>query len=341
MHIEKISSDKEKIWDEYVAGHPRGTLFHRAAWRDVIRDSAGHTPHYLMAVDEDCVCGVLPIFVLNTGIFGKMAVSLPFLNIGGMLADSLKVQNALAEESESLARDLNLRYVELRQAFDLDLDLPVSDRKVVSTISLDGGSEAVFSRLHQNVRNKIRKSGKNDVVIDKGSGYLDEFYAMYSRNLRDLGTPVISKKFFKNILDAFPGEAHIYIARRKGELIGAKLVFFDQQTCYFVWAASRKDRMKYAPVQALNWAAIEDACEKGCASVDLGRSTRDSSHQNFKKYWGVEVKTLPWSYQLIGDSEMPGLNPDNPKFALAVKIWRRLPLCFTRIIGPALARRLP
>jgi len=133
----------------------------------------------------------------------------------------------------------------------------------------------------------------------------------------------------------------VYVARRRGEVIGGKLILFDRQTCYFVWAAARRDRMKYAPVQALNWAAIKDACKNECVEIDMGRSTRDSSHQSFKKYWGVETHSLPWTYQLIGDSVMPGLNPDNPKFALAVRTWRRLPVCLTRLIGPSLARRLP
>ena len=341
MQIEVLTDRHCEKWDRYVDGHEQGTIFHKSAWRQVIGESAGHGSRYLMALEGDSVRGVLPLFILKTGFFGNMAVSLPFLNIGGILTDSADAADAILDESKALAQKEKLRYVELRQRHPVPADLPVSDRKVVSVISLKGGADAVFARLHQNVRNKIRKSSKNKVVIEKGPGGLGDFYSIYSRNLRDLGTPVISMRFFEKIMEYFPGEAEIYTARREGELIGAKLVFFDGHTCYFVWAAARKDRLQYAPVQALNWAAIGDACEKGCAEVDLGRSTKDSSHQNFKKYWGVEVHPLPWTYQLISDTRMPGLNPDNPKFAMAVRIWRRLPLCLTRFIGPSLARRLP
>jgi FemAB-related protein (PEP-CTERM system-associated) len=341
MRIEQLEDLRAGQWDDYVDSCPNGTIFHRVAWRDVIRKSTGHRPYFLAALEGESVCGVLPLFLLNTGIFGKMAVSLPFLNVGGIISDSPEAEKALADESAAYAQKAGLRYVELRQRYPTQLDLPVSDRKVVSIFPLSGGPEAVYSRLHQNVRNKIRKAEKNEVIIEKGAGGLRDFYSVYARNLRDLGTPVISYNFFQCIVDAFPDEAEVYVARRRGEVIGAKLVLFDHQTCYFVWAAARRDRMKYAPVQALNWAAIQDACKNECVEIDMGRSTRDSSQQSFKKYWGVEVHPLPWTYQLIGDSAMPGLNPDNPKFALAVRTWRRLPVCLTRLIGPSLARRLP
>ncbi len=33
---------------------------------------------------------------------------------------------------------------------------------------------------------------------------LDGFYEVFSRNMRDLGTPVYPKEFFRKILDTFP-----------------------------------------------------------------------------------------------------------------------------------------
>ena len=39
---------------------------------------------------------------------------------------------------------------------------------------------------------------------------LDGFYAVYARNMRDLGTPVYSKRFFRNILEVFPDSTGIF-----------------------------------------------------------------------------------------------------------------------------------
>ncbi|MCZ7582457.1 MAG: hypothetical protein M5R36_03475 [Deltaproteobacteria bacterium] len=50
---------------------------------------------------------------------------------------------------------------------------------------------------------------------------------------------------------------------------------------------------------------------------------------------------LPWAYELITRDEIPGLHPGNPKFQLAIRAWKRLPVAVTRVLGPPLARRLP
>ncbi|MCB1152896.1 FemAB family PEP-CTERM system-associated protein [bacterium] len=341
MRVEALTDGRVADWDAYVDACAKATIFHRAAFRDVIARATGHKPVYRFAERDGRVVGVLPLFLLDTGVFGKLAVSSPFLNIGGIAADDAEAEAALAAESEKLGREFGASYMEWRQRYATTLDLPVSDRKVTSLIPLTGGADEVFARVHQNVRNKIRKAEKNGVVVEKGPQFLDDFYRVYSRNLRDLGTPVISRKFFAELQRSLPDAVGIYRATLEGRLIGAKVVVTDKTTCYFVWAAAVREELKFAPVHALNWAAIRDACEAGCDFVDFGRSSPDSTHQSFKKYWGVDVEPLPWTYQLLTRSEMPGLNPDNPKFALAIRIWKKLPVWLTRWIGPPLARRLP
>jgi hypothetical protein len=37
---------------------------------------------------------------------------------------------------------------------------------------------------------------------------------------------------------------------------------------------------------------------------------------------------------------VPELNPLNPKYRLAIKLWQRLPLAFANLIGPHIAKSL-
>ena len=91
----------------------------------------------------------------------------------------------------------------------------------------------------------------------------------------------------------------------------------------------------------MNWRAIEEACDAGCRRIDLGRSTVESSHLDFKKYWGGETRVLPWAYQLLARADLPEMNKENKRFALAIAIWKRLPLGLSRRLGPPIARGLP
>ena len=85
---------------------------------------------------------------------------------------------------------------------------------------------------------------------------------------------------------------------------------------------------------------MERAREKGCRTFDYGRSKRGSGAFDFKTYWGFEPEQLYYEYFLVKRKEMPNLSPTNPKYGLAIKLWRKLPLVFTQVIGPPIAKYL-
>lgn len=341
IEIRAYTSEDKAAWDDYVERHTETTVFHRAGWKRVIEHSMGYSGHYLMALDDGRIVGLYPFFVISTRLFGMMGISLPFVGYGGIVSDSAEVERLLTAEAESLARSADCSYIELRQRYPLKITLPGTDYKTVSTLDINGESDQVFSKIHSNVRNKIRKAEKSGVSVDQGLEYVSEFYDIYSRNLRDLGTPVITRQFFETAVDVFPESIRIYRAVRDGKTIAAKMVLIDKDVCYFVWSASIREALCYAPVHAMNWTAIEDACKGGCTSIDFGRSTAESSHQDFKKYWGVETHALPWAYQLFDQDGIPGLHKEDKKFSAAIALWKRLPLGLSRLLGPPIARQLP
>jgi len=107
------------------------------------------------------------------------------------------------------------------------------------------------------------------------------------------------------------------------------------------WAASRREMLRFSPNMLLYWEAIADAADRGLREFCMGRSTEGSGPHRFKTQWGATPTRLRWEYVLPEGGEMPGLNPDNPKFRLAVRIWQRLPLPLTRWLGPPIVRHLP
>jgi len=341
VKIERLTAARESAWDAYADMHPEATVFHRAAWKRVMEESLGHAGTYLLALDDGRIVGILPFCVVSTRLFGTLGVSLPFVGYGGAVSDGEEAEKALLEAAAREAEQAGCPGIELRQRFPLKTMPPEIDRKVATVLSTEGGPAAVFARLHQNVRNKIRKAAKEGVSVQEGPDGLPDFYAIYSRNLRDLGTPVITRRFFEAALRHLPDNLRIYRAVRNGRTIAAKIVVADRRTCCFTWSASLRKELKHAPVHAMNWRAIEDACETGCDRVDLGRSTVGSSHQDFKKYWGGAAEALPWAVLAVRDGSAPQLNKENPSFSLAIALWKRLPLGISRILGPPIARGLP
>ena len=61
----------------------------------------------------------------------------------------------------------------------------------------------------------------------------------------------------------------------------------------------------------------------------------------FKKKWLAYGSQLYWQYILGRTREIPRLNVNNPKYQLAIRTWKRLPLELTKRLGPMLAKSIP
>jgi lipid II:glycine glycyltransferase (peptidoglycan interpeptide bridge formation enzyme) len=108
-----------------------------------------------------------------------------------------------------------------------------------------------------------------------------------------------------------------------------------------MWLGTRTQYRRELVGYVLYWELIKHACERGLSQFHLGRSSKDSGGEQFKKKWNAEVQQLYWHYMLRTRKEIPALNPSNPKYQLAIKTWRRLPLPLTQMLGPYIARSIP
>ena len=89
------------------------------------------------------------------------------------------------------------------------------------------------------------------------------------------------------------------------------------------------------------WEVLKFAISENYTYFDFGRSSVDSGTYRFKKQWGSEPKQLYWHYWLASGGELPALNPNNPKYKLAINMWQKMPISLTKIIGPHIVKNLP
>ena len=84
------------------------------------------------------------------------------------------------------------------------------------------------------------------------------------------------------------------------------------------------------------WNLLDRAIELNQTQFDFGRATRGSSTHRFKEQWGAIDSPANWQYALHGGPA--DLRPDNPKYERFVRVWQRLPVRVTRLLGPAIVR---
>jgi serine/alanine adding enzyme len=333
----------ELIWDRYVHDQPSATGYHVSGWRRVIQKAFGHPTFYYMVTDEGgAVQGVLPLVYLKSVLFGRFLVSLPYLNYGGIVANSAEAAAMLLLEAGRCARSLGARHVELRHVAGLHLDWPKKEHKVSMRLDLPQRYEDLMKSFSPKLRSQVRRGEKEEMTVEVGGlNLLDEFYGVFARNMRDLGTPVYGKQFFREILHVFPKDAKICTVKYNGEAVAGGFVYGYRDTLEIPWAASDKRYGRFAPNMMLYGSVLRYACEQGYRVFDFGRSSKDSGTYRFKEQWGAKPVQLHWHYWLCDGGPLPELNPQNPKYALAIRVWQQLPVSVTTTVGPWIAPYLP
>jgi FemAB-related protein (PEP-CTERM system-associated) len=328
-------------WDEYLARCAGTTLFHDARWGKVMENVYGNRAYFLTARRGDRVVGVLQIVAQKSLLFGSHLCSLPYLDAAGILADGDDARAALMSEAGKLMGRLKSSWVELRQSSEMDGAVPSRTDKVTLVLPLPGTSEELWKALSPKVRNQVRKAERAGLAASSSGGeLLKEFYGIYVRNMRDLGSPAHSLRFFRLLEETFGAAVRLFVVRSGETCLAASFTFVDGRTVRVPWAGSDWRAKDTCANMLLYWSMLSRACDAGAGTFDFGRSTRDSGTYRFKTQWGAEEKPLYWYYVLPEGGEIPDLRPDSPKYRLMVACWQRLPLGLTRLLGPRLIRKL-
>jgi FemAB-related protein (PEP-CTERM system-associated) len=333
-------------WDAFVNRQRGATGYHEWKWRRVFDRAFGHQSVYLTARRHDRIgrrrdriVGVLPLVEIKSLLFGRTLTSLPFLNYGGVVSDDASIDRALMEAASTIARERRCRHVEVRHLARRFPDLPCKQHKVTMQLCLEPD---IWELLDRKVRNQVRKARKSELMTDSGGAeLLDDFYRVFSRNMRDLGTPVYARRFFEEVLDAFPTRTRLHVVRLHGAPVAAGLTYRTRSTVEVPWASSIRDFNALCPNHLLYWGIIERALADGCNVLDFGRSTPGEGTYKFKEQWGAAPIPLHWEYQLMSTGALPDTSPKNPKFHLAIELWKRLPLAVAELVGPRIVRAIP
>lgn len=326
-------------WDDFVTRDGTGTFCHLTAWRGVMEDTLGHETHYLAGRSHDgTLAGVLPLVHVRSRIFGNYLLSMPFLNYGGPLGEAT-VRRSLCAEAIEAARRLNVDLLELRSRDAAPEGLSLASRKLAVIVPLPSSAEELWeSQFRSKLRNKIKRPMNQGMEVRFGVQELEPFYEIFARNMRDLGTPVLPRKWFESV-SAGLGDAVIFASVYwKGIPVAAGCGFLWQDEFELSWSSTIREYNSRHPNMLLCWSLMKEAIRRGASAFNFGRSTADSNTHHFKQQWGGEDIVLPWG--TWGRRAAPP-NPNSTKYRIARGAWRRLPLPLSKRLGPTLARQLP
>jgi serine/alanine adding enzyme len=159
--------------------------------------------------------------------------------------------------------------------------------------------------------------------------------------MRDLGTPVWPKRLYAEQFNYFKNDTEIALINQGDQPIAtALLIHYQDQSCVPSASAYRK-YLNLSPNNLMYWEIIRRCIKRGSTRFDFGRSTLNAGTYNFKKQWVKNPRQQIWQYNLLTIDELPELNPSNPKFRIAINIWKHLPLRVANALGPRIVIKLP
>ncbi|MCB1789373.1 MAG: FemAB family PEP-CTERM system-associated protein [Gammaproteobacteria bacterium] len=340
IRIRTATETDAQAWDAYVVGHAHGSFFHRYGWKRLIENTYRYPGHYLLAERNGSLCGVLPLGEVKHLLFGHSLISVPFCVYGGVLADDDTIRGRLESEAMALAERLGVSHLETRNEHPMRDDWQRKDGLYVTfKREISDDHDANMNAIPRKQRAMVRKGIKAGLVGELDDG-VEHLYRAYSESVRNLGTPVFPKAHFRAIRDEFGEDVDVVTVRHEGEVVASVMNYYFRDQVLPFYGGGISAARNLAANDFMYWEVMRRAAERGCRVFDFGRSKVDTGSYSFKKHWGFEPEPLSYEYYLVKASEMPDLNPNNPKYRLFINAWKKLPVGVSRMIGPWLARGL-
>jgi FemAB-related protein (PEP-CTERM system-associated) len=336
----------ERAWDAFVAAHPDGTFFHRSAWRRVVERAFGHRTHYLMAERDGSVTGVLPLGHVRTALFGSSLISVPFCVYGGPLAADRESFAALVAAAAALmeparASALEFRFLTPPPEDWLDAaewparsDLYVTFRKPIAD-----DDETNLKSIPRKQRAMVRK-GIERGLTSTADQDVDLLHRIYAESVRNLGTPVFSRRYFRILAETFRDCMDVVTIRDGERPVASVMNFYWRDAVLPYYGGGTAAARDCHANDFMYWDVMRRAAARGYGLFDFGRSKTGTGAFAFKKNWGFAPTPLHYRFRLAPGATIPDHNPLNPKYRLFIAAWKKLPLVVANVLGPPIVRGL-
>jgi len=315
------------------------------SWMNVVNIIYDYKIHRFVVLEDSRPLGALSLVEVKHPVFGHYLVTAPFGSYGGFVFESNEARDLLLTEASRLAEELKVEYVAIR--FNDGESVPPANWVQQPTyytylIDLSPTPDEILKTFSSDHRNHVRKSMKKGFTVRFGHlDLLDDIYEALSRSMHELGSPYHSKTYLRTMAEMLGNTLEFAVLYDPHGKIAGGGVFIVQGDTIFNLHANilRFVRSNYAG-EFLYWSVIERGIQKGLKTFDLGRSLVGSGNEIFKMKWAPRKKLLAYWHWLAPGQELPSLNQKNPKFQIAIAIWKRLPAFIVRPLGPHLVRGL-
>ncbi len=332
-------------WDEYVMSRLDSWPYHLFAWREAVEEAYGKKAYYFIAEDGHEIVGILPLIYMKFPGIACELTALSYCDVGNCLCNEVNVADELLSAAIELGTQLKIDKIHLRGYIprsDYGQSVLTSDTcdKVRMFKELPDSSAVLMKSFKSKLRSQIRKAEKNGITFRWGGlESIDDFYRVFSENMRELGSPVHSKQWFTSILTSYGERAGLGLVSVNGKTVGCGLLLKMGDKVSVPWASTLRKYNHLAPSMLLYWNLLKYSCDNGYRNFDFGRSTMNGGTYRFKYQWGARPARLDWYSIYIKGTEDKALGKSFRR-QIFEKIWPKFPLALTNYLGPQIRKHI-
>jgi serine/alanine adding enzyme len=310
-----------------------------AGWFHVFRDCFAVESYYLRAADgQGNTQGVMPMYASRSILAGKHLSTME----GGALSNDAPTNDLFYAKAKRVSDSLGMRYLLVRGGSPPTSLVDYAVQTARSLIRVDDVPGRVWNRLSSNTRRKVRKARKNGFSVEKHPGGMEDFYKIYARRVRDLGTPTMGSGMFHAMEKYLKPYVRLYAVLYNTRIVGGMLLVSSKEMITSLYVAVNSDLLHLYPTYLLYWSVVEEAFRSPAVWLDLGRSIPGSGNHRFKQQWSEDERYVPYHYCFSKQGKQSrNMKQTHTETSLKQILWKRLPLPLANFFGPLFRRQLP
>ena len=278
-HFYQLDPVTDPRWQEFVAGHPRSSVYHTHWWLKVLRQTYGFQPlaYTTTPPGHELRNGVV-ICQIRSWVTGRRLVSLPFSDHCDILADTDDEVERLVTRLLPVFVKQGWSYTELRPRTTLvpvPRGLKPNKHYCFHALDLSLDERALFSAFHKDcIQRKIKRADKEGLEyrVGRSAELLAMFYPMFVRMRQKHGIPPQPWAWFQNLVDTLGPAIQVRAALHQGRPAASIITIGHRTTMIYKYGCSDPELNRLGAMPWLFWKIIREAKSAGFGELDLGRS---------------------------------------------------------------------
>ena len=188
-------------------------------------------------------------------------------------------------------------------------------------------------------RAMVRKGIQNGLTSVANTD-VKTLHAIYAESVRNLGTPVFSRRYFQILMEVFSRAADVVTILDADTPIASVMNFYFRNEVLPYYGGGTAQARGRAGNDFMYWETMRRAADRGCQLFDFGRSKISTGAYAFKHNWGFEPTKLHYRFRLKPGASIPEHTPLHQKYRMFIAGWKRLPQQVANTLGPMIVRGL-